>query len=233
LVKVRGRARRGFDMDFSKLPKLSQTPAPPADQPNANPAAADAPVVTPQAVELFCRCGAPIVAGTKFCAHCGASYREVLRGEGGGAAREIDGPEIGTGAEAWLSLAMGAILIFVAPNIWKYYLTPGSFTATFTDAQGNPMPYRDTAFYWADLGLASFVIVMFLEALVILLARKATLVLVAFVLTAAATVLNIYVLSRTYSLIGFQLFNAFAAAFGVYIALYEWAVYRSLKAGRN
>lgn len=208
-------------MDLSKLPKLSQTPPPPPADP---PGGADAGTATK--VELFCRCGAPIAPGTKFCSNCGASY-----GEATGGGRPVE-PMEGMGAEAWISIAMGALLIYLSPTIWKYYLIPGSFTDTFSDPQGNPMAYRQTEFYWAHLGLAAFSVVLFLEALVMLLARKAPLVMAALVLTLAAALLNVYALARGYKLIGFQVYNALAVAFAIYIAMFQFAVLRGLRSGR-
>jgi hypothetical protein len=209
-------------MDLSKLPKLSQTPAP-AD--NAAPVApGDAPGA-PAKVELFCRCGAPITPGTNFCSNCGANYYQAMGGRG---RRDQVAPAIGTGAEAWLSFAMAVILLFLAPRIWQFYLFPSHFTWTFNDAQGAPMAYPHTEFFWADLGLAAFSVVLFLEGIAILLFRSTPILIIALLLTLAATALNIYVIARTYNLLGFQIINALAAAFGVYIAICEFAQLRAM-----
>src|SRR4051794_13879753 len=110
-------------MDLSKLPKFSQTPPPPPpDAPGATPFVVPEPDEDDDrspTVELFCQCGAPIVAGTNFCAHCGASYRDVLRGPGAGPA----GPPTGPGpmwVEAFLSIAVGLFLLVMAPTGFQY-----------------------------------------------------------------------------------------------------------------
>jgi hypothetical protein len=136
---------------------------------------------------------------------------------------------VGVGAEVWISVALGVILIFLAPRIWQYYFAPGKFTWTFNDPAGNPLPYTKTEFFWADLGLAAFAVVLVVEGLALLLARKAVVVTAALALTVLATVLNLYVLGRTYGAVGFQIMNALAAAFGVYIAIYQYSLLQALR----
>ncbi|HSI33872.1 MAG: zinc ribbon domain-containing protein [Phycisphaerae bacterium] len=106
-------------MDLSKLPRFSQTPTPPNDP-------APESVSTPgteskKGAEVFCRCGAPLPAGTRFCSHCGASYREAtgdaVRGAGG------DDPVGGMWIEAFISIAVGLFLLLMMPNGIKYRLT--------------------------------------------------------------------------------------------------------------
>jgi hypothetical protein len=215
-------------MDLSKLPKLSQTPPPP-DNAGAEPANAGAGAATPK-VELYCRCGAPITPGTNFCSHCGASYQQATGGRHvvNHRERERDEP---SGAEAWISIAIAVILIFVSPRIWQYYLFPSKFTWTFNDAQGAPLPYPSTEFYWSDLGVAAFCVVMLVEAIVMLFVRKTPLLMVALALTVVTALLNIYVIGRTFSILGFQLLNALAVAFAIYIAICQFALVRSARRG--
>ena len=107
-------------MDLSKLPKLSQTPAPPANDagPVSTPTEAGATGGAGGKVELFCRCGAPITPGTNFCSHCGANYYEAVGG------RRRDGARSGgddlTGGQMWieafLSIAIGVVLLMIAPG---------------------------------------------------------------------------------------------------------------------
>jgi hypothetical protein len=225
-------------MDLSKLPKLSQTPPPPPQYQTDTAAPPDGlPRPAAAGVELFCRCGAPINPGTNFCSNCGASYHEAVGGRGAGTptyrARDDDAAMIG-GAEAWLSIAMAAILFFLAPNAWRYHFKPASFTNTYSDAAGNPMAYTATEFYWVDLGLAAFTAVLLIEGLVLLFGRRVpALLAIALALTVAATALNVYVLARSYSLIGFQIMTAVAAAFGAYIAIHQFALLRAMRAARR
>jgi hypothetical protein len=223
-------------MDLSKLPKLSQTPPPP-------PAVDSGPVAgepgtagqpTAPTVELFCRCGTPIAPGTNFCAHCGASYHEATGGRGRGRRTE-DGAIVG--AEAWMSIAIGAILLFVFRRAIEYLINPAAVDAawTFSDPGGNPLTYRQTGFYWADLAAAAFAATIVLEGIVTLLVRRAGVMLTAFVVTVAVLLLNVFGLVKVAQVHGannVQIINVFAIAFGGYIAFYQFATCRAL-AGRR
>ena len=112
-------------MDLSKLPKLSQTPAPPDNAAGPDPAmssnAAPGANSTAPKVELYCRCGAPITPGTNFCSHCGANYYEAVGGRGNSRPRDADaGPSGGMWIEAFFSIAVGLFLIMIASDGIKY-----------------------------------------------------------------------------------------------------------------
>jgi hypothetical protein len=217
-------------MDLSKLPKLSQTPAPP-DNASVSHEVTDASSTGGAApkVELYCRCGAPITPGTNFCSHCGANYLEAT----GSRVHNYRDREAdlggGSGPEAWITIAIAVILIFLSPRIWQYYLMPSKFTWTFNDAQGAPLPYPNTEFYWSDLGVAAFCAVMILEAVVMLFIRKAPLLMVVLGLTVLTALLNVYVLMRTFNILGFQILNALAVAFTIYIAFYQFALLKNAR----
>jgi hypothetical protein len=204
-------------MDLSKLPKLSQTPPPPAHDTSVDPASGK--------VELFCRCGAAITPGTKFCSNCGASYAEATGGIEYRSA-PVGPPQVGMGAEAFISIAMGIILLLMAPRAWQWYLSRATFATNynFTDGKGNPMAYTDTAFYWADLGILVFSIVLIFEGILMLLSKFKPLIMIGLVFTVLAVGLNLWVVAKTYGVIGFQILNALAAAFAVYIAIYQIAL---------
>jgi hypothetical protein len=204
-------------MDLSKLPKLSQTPAPPPPPPLAatSDAPTAAPVVTPQAVELFCQCGAPVVAGTNFCAHCGASYRDVLRGSGGTPTRDAsatgrDAPA-GLWVEAFFSVAMGLFLMMMAPNgikcMWAtiqgkaftpYPNGPDAWVdyEDYRDPQTEVISryfYRDRfEHFWSDRCVTMFALALILEGIVLAFVRNRWVVLASAGLIIAVTLLNLW-----------------------------------------
>jgi hypothetical protein len=207
-------------MDLSKLPKMSQTPRPPNDDPAAPP--------TPAAphVELFCRCGAAITPGTKFCSNCGASYDEAT----GGRRREPD--DSGIGAEAWISIALGAILLFFLKRFLEYCFNRAGFDQagwTFFDKNGATLTYPQTGFYWADLAAVVFAASLILEGITMLLSRRAGVMIGLLLVTLVALSLNFYAIAKVVQIHGgdnVQILNLLAIAFGGYIAFCQYAAYR-------
>ncbi len=129
------------------------------------------------------------------------------------------------GADAWISIALGVILILMSPRIWQYALSRlfgTAFTWTFTDPAGNPLPYTQSVFFWGDLALALFAVVLIAEGIVIGFARRRALVAVALALTVLTTLFNLgYLAWMMQGGYGLQIMSAFAVAFGVYIAMYQ------------
>jgi hypothetical protein len=135
------------------------------------------------------------------------------------------------GAEAWLSIAIGAILLFMNTRFLSYVFSRSTFSWTFNDAAGNPLDYTRTVFFWGDLALVTFALVLIAEGLILGLVPRKALVLLAFVFTVATTILNFcYVAYMSTNGYGFQLMSALAVAFGVYIAAFEWKVWKWLSA---
>jgi hypothetical protein len=201
-------------MDLSKLPKLSQTPRP-ADQ--VEPSAGSASQSQPPPVELYCRCGAAITPGTKFCSNCGASYQEAV---GGGAVGSRDRardhePALGGAMwiEAFISIAVGLFLIMIAPTGIKYlsatlsgkpftpYLHPTEAN-TFVDFLRYQDPstgaitdyhYRDMFDkYWSDMSVTAFALALILEGVVLAVVRNRWMVLVSALIIAGVTILNLW-----------------------------------------
>jgi hypothetical protein len=190
-------------MDMSKLPRMSNTPAPPPAQPNPT-SAAPAPPASP----------APPPTG-----HLDYERRDTVG--------------IGAGPEAWLSIAIGIILMLMSPRIFQYTMSPSRFAQnyTFTAANGAPMTYPQTVFFWGDLALTLFALVLVLEGLVIAFGRRVALVGIAFGLTMLAVAINlIYVAGMLFNGYGLQIISAMAVAFGVYIAMFEWKLLTALRA---
>jgi hypothetical protein len=243
-------------MDLSKLPKLSQTPPPPAD--NAAPVApgdstarqGSAGAAAPN-VELFCRCGAPIMPGTNFCSNCGANYYEATGGRSRSAAGLDSG---GMWVEALISLAFGLFLLMMAPGGIKYLSAtmagrpytpyahptePGQFvdykryenssTGVITDYK-----YRDMFdAYWSDMVLTAFALVLILDAVVLAFVRNRWAILIAAVLTTAATLLNLWYAAASYSRTnpitgqsyGLAMLSMMVVIAGVAMAGYQWRAF--------
>lgn len=140
--------------------------------------------------------------------------------------------EPGVGAEVWISIAVGAILLFMSGRFWQYVFNRANFTWTFSDPQGNPITYPQTVFFWGDMAMVAFGFVLVVEGIVLAFARKRALMMAAFAFTVAATALNAaYLAMMMTGGYGFQLMSAFAVAFGVYIAMSQWAMLKASRPG--
>ncbi len=252
-------------MDLSKLPRFSSTPPPPNDAPTAtdpaspSPSSANAPFsTTPIAPSgstsstsspspLFCRCGAPLPAGSRFCSSCGATYAEAT----GDARASILG---GMWVEALMSIGVGLFLLFMAPrgiSYWKTQLFGGNFVP-FPTGQTIQMQNLQTGAltsytyqqllsgFWSDTAITSFALVLILEGLVLGLVRNRWVILLSAVLVAAVTFLNLWVVIAGYrtvdptaTMIGqsYGLFprSALATIFGIVMEGYQFRLFMELK----
>jgi hypothetical protein len=205
-------------MDMSKLPRLSQTPGAPASSaPDPVPPGSDAAAPPPAIPEpLWCRsCHAPNRADAQFCNNCGARLA-------GAAARSASAPAdlpAGSGAEAWISVAVGALLLFMNPMFIKFLVAHKPYRP-FQDPDVN---YTDSINFWSDLAITAFAVVLIVEGLVLVFARRRWLLMIAFALTLAATVGNLLYLVLTYREYGLAIMSAVAVVFGVYIAMHQWS----------
>ena len=139
----------------------------------------------------------------------------------------------GAGPEAWFSIAIGAIVLLMNPRLWQFLLFRSSFTWTFNDAQGNPLAYPQTVFFWGDLAMVAYGIVLIVDGLVLAFARRPAALMAALALTVVATLLNLGYLIMMMSMnFGLQLMSALAVAFGVYIAMSQWRMLQLLRATR-
>ncbi len=144
--------------------------------------------------------------------------------------REMDEPLPGF-AEAWISIALGAILLFVFPNTLEFLFSRASFDAnhSFLDTAGNPTTYTKTAFFWADMGVTLFAAVLIAEGIVLAMAKKPGLVLAAMILTIGAGAFNLIVVVCVNHLIGFQIVCALAVAVAGYMAATQWRLVEVLR----
>lgn len=168
-------------MDMSKLPRMSQTPAPP-------------PLDPPQ-----------------------HDYRSQP---------PLDYSSSSGTAEAWISIAIGVILLLAYPYTWQWLLSLiSSYKPPFlpiTDtATGNEIPYPRSIFFFSHLSVFSFGLVLIIDGLV-LFTRRVALTMAALVLTCAVTGWNLlYVLKAVMAGEGLPIISALAVAFGVYIAIQQ------------
>jgi hypothetical protein len=132
-------------------------------------------------------------------------------------------------ASVWICIAVGVILLLMSPRLIQYLLFRSSFTWTFTD-QGQPIPYTQSVFFWADLAITLFALVMIVEGIVLWLGRRPAIVAAALALTVAVTLLNLaYVAWMIGNNYGTQWMGVFAVAFGVYIAIHQVNLLRGLR----
>jgi hypothetical protein len=246
-------------MDLSKLPKLSQTPPPPADA--ADPAASQtgtAEQPTALRLELFCSCGAPITPGTNFCSHCGASYREAT---GGRPRRETGGFDLGgMWVEALLSVAFGLFLMLVVPRGIQYLsatMTGKPFTP-YDPPVGEPpqkvdyLRYQDNATgtitdykyrdmfeaFWSDMVVTAFALVLIFDGIVMALVRRPWAMLLAGVLIAAATLLNLWYVVASYTRTnprgapGLPVMSVMCVLAGIAMAGYQFRAFADSRARR-
>ena len=148
--------------------------------------------------------------------------------------RSAPGPAAGIGgADAWISIAIGAIFLFMFPRFlqWFFSRTFGTHFDEFVDTNNVVVPYQTLSVFWSDLGPTTFALILIIDGLVLGFIRKAPMVLVALSLTLAAALFNLIWLVVSYSTQGFAIVSALAVAFGGYIASYQWQLYKTLQAG--
>jgi hypothetical protein len=137
-------------------------------------------------------------------------------------------------ADVWLSIAVGFILLLMAPRFPEYVFSSADSFAqkwTFSDEQGNPLAYRQSVFFWGDVAITCFAFVLILDGIVVAVGRRPMFIIGAFTITAAITLLNaIYVLVMMQKGYGAQIFSILAVAFGIYIAIQQLAMFRTLSA---
>ena len=132
-------------------------------------------------------------------------------------------------AEAWLSIAVGAILLLIQPRLIQFIMHKlfGTSFAPFLMPDGTEVPYTSQPAFWSDLGVTMFALVLVLQGILLAMARHRMLVAIALVLTIATTLYNLGYLFYSFSN-GLAIVSALAVAFGVYIAMFEWNLLNSL-----
>jgi len=129
------------------------------------------------------------------------------------------------GPEAFISIAIGAILLLMNSTFLKFIVAPKPYRP-FVD---QTVDYAGSINFWSDLVITAFALVLIFEGLIIAFVRRPALVLVALAFTIVATLGNLAYLLMTYSTYGLPLLSAFAVVFGIYISMYEWRTYQRLR----
>jgi hypothetical protein len=134
-------------------------------------------------------------------------------------------------ADAWFSLVIGLIVLFVFPNTIRYIHSRATFDQNYpvTDGQGNVVPYAQSNLFLPDLGMTIFGIALIVEGLAQIVALRRPVVLAVFFLTTAAGLFNLYVVIHMFNIAGFQLFCAVAVAISGYMALSQWTIANLLR----
>ena len=148
------------------------------------------------------------------------------------------------GAEAWISIGIGLLLLLLTPHTLAYF----SSKIFHTPFQPYPDPtrpypakcdfilydngtkeyYRDRLEFWSDLAITAFAVILLLDGAVIARARRPKPVLIIFCVTVAATAGNLFYLIQTMSS-GLPIISACAVIFGGYIAIYQWNLFKTIR----
>jgi hypothetical protein len=139
-------------------------------------------------------------------------------------------PAIGL-AEAWASIAVGVLLLFLFPNTLSYVHSPADYARnySYSDAQGNAIAYVQSAFFWTDLGVTVFAIALIVEGVVLAAARKIAPLVFALCLTSLAAAFNVVVIAHVYPLVGFPAVCGLAVVVLGYMALTQWRLIAALR----
>src|SRR5688500_11714004 len=116
-------------------------------------------------------------------------------------------PTINTTAEAWVSIAIGAIVLFMQRTFIAYLL--GREPPTVTDPVRRTITYAESVFFIPDLGLFAFGVALVLDGILLSFNRPWA-VIVGLAVTIIAALLNLYTVIRLYTPQGLQLFAAIA-----------------------
>ena len=134
------------------------------------------------------------------------------------------------GAEAWVSIGIAAILLFMNPQFIKYLL--GQPINTALDLNGQPRAYVGSFVFMSDLSITLFAIALILEGMMYAFVRRANAVVGVMGFTGVATVANLYYLITSYRHFGLPLISAFAVVFGVYMLMNQWRLFQLLRRAR-
>jgi hypothetical protein len=120
-------------------------------------------------------------------------------------------------AEAWFSIVIGAILIFMMPNTVKYLLSSAHLAEAPLITMGDQIiPYARSAFFLPDLGVDVFGAVLIVDGLLMLLVRRRGRLYVSTGLMAVAVGMNLIAMIVAWPTLGFQIICALAVGFGGY-----------------
>ena len=202
-------------MDMSKLPRLSNT-----QQHTPPPATADDPSQAPPPEQ-------PIPARPE------PPYSEPPMTQG-----------MLLGAEVWLAGILGIIFMLFGKNfgIWlAKTITGATYHTNVTWSQGHPLAGQEVPYtqldasmgmpFWTDASVFLFGLAMVFEALVLTASSSSRLrrplITTALGITILAIGFNLFAIAKLMSNGITPIISLLATAFGVYIAMYEWALLKA------
>lgn len=161
--------------------------------------------------------------------------------------RSVERASAGIGAEVWISLVVGILLLLIGRNFAVYVsdTLAGRTFHTHVTWQAGPQIGQEVAYWdlsggtsWTEAGLFVFGLALVIEAIMLMAVfsrfpHKAPLAWAALAVTTLATVLNLYVSVLVLSKGLIPLMSGLAVAFGGYMAAYQWRLARSLWANGN
>jgi hypothetical protein len=192
-------------MDLSKLPKLSETPKPPAPDPNPQP--------------------------------------EATRPDDRADIAHVDA---GAGGMVWVSLILGALCMMLGRRFPSYLVAKLSGRDFHTQVNwiAGPNAGREVGYWelqgstaWTEASIFLFGLALVLEALALWvitskMGGKKIILTISLLIVIIATVFNIFTAVRVMGDGAVPLMSGLAAAFGGYMAMYQWKLLRVLSTGR-
>jgi hypothetical protein len=152
----------------------------------------------------------------------------------------------GVGAEVWISLIIGIILMLLGQSFARWSIAtlsgqPFHTNVHWTDGPkaGREVDYWELSGFtaWTDMAIFLFGLAMVLEAamLAVVYSRmggKVLLTTIALGVTVVATALNLFVCFKLFGVGILPLMSALAVAFGGYMCVYEWRLLGALRSTR-
>ena len=202
-------------MDMSKLPRLSQSQSPPP--------APGAPT-DPVNYEPPVRPGQAAPAGTPT-----LNYER---------------PAAGAGAEVYISLAIGLILMLVGRQFGTYLISRITHEAFHTGVNwmagpnaGQEVGYWDLEGFtaWTDASLWLFGLTLVFDAIILYAAggKRVWLVALGFALTVGVCAFNAFVCAKLFNAGITPIMSLMALAFGIYMAIYQKGLLKDVMAARE
>jgi hypothetical protein len=131
--------------------------------------------------------------------------------------------------QAWISFAIGVILLALFPRILQFWFTPASFTWTFNDRHGAPLAYVDSAFFLLDLGVLAVAVSLLLGAGLHFVRHRAGRI-AGIAINTATALLNVHVTLATRGELGLQILPMIGVAIAVYQVIIDVNVLRAREA---
>lgn len=218
-------------MDFSKLPKLSQTDTPPNASESTESSSAP-----PQVATLWCGCGSPVPVGSRFCPSCGKTFAGSAGRSSGGILSEDIHP-----GEIMIAGFLGALFMLMGLSFakWSICKLTGQTYHTNVNWTAGPNEGTEVAYFdlqgmtaWTDTGIFLFGLSMVIEALALVLISRAIAPKLsagaALLVTAAAFAINGYIAIKMFGANTLPLLSLLAMGFSGFTLMRLWQIQQML-----